>query len=176
MPLFICPKFAECQYREFSTVSISPKGIQDLCPTHKIPLVEEDMKASGFIVSSGGIKISEGGEMEFNTAKLSVTGDVRNKGKMSFEDTDVKIDGNLENEGIFSMNEKKIILKIIETMKNGNPNTDDVNKSFAELYNETNGKGRWESAIRYIKKNVTWEFRVGLVSGIPHVEFKIGSR
>jgi hypothetical protein len=133
------------------------------------------MKASGFTASNGGIDIDKEGIMKSSNAKLSVTGNVRNKGEMSLEDTDVKIEGNLDNEGKFSMNEKKVILEIIKAMKDNKPNTETINKSLAELYKETNDKSKFHRAIEYIKKNVKWEFEIGLVGGIPKVNFKIGS-
>ena len=172
-----CPRFAECQHREFIGVSIGPKGVQYLCPVHKIPLLEEDMKASDFAASGGGMQISKEGVMGFNNAKLSITGDLKNRGKMSFEDTDIKIDGDLENDGTFSMNEKRTILGIIEALKVDAPNTYAIDKSLAELYNGSKGKrGRWQSIVDYIRKNAKWELSVGLTAGVPHVELKIGSK
>ena len=136
------------------------------------------MKVLDFTASNDGVDVDIDKEIVIMTSnvKFSVTGDVRNRGEMRLEDTDVKIDGNFENEGIFSMNEKKSILAIINAMNVDKPNVDTINKSLSELHMETEGQSKWRTAIDYIKTKVKWEFSVSLVGGIPQVEFKIGTK
>ncbi len=175
MPLFVCPKFNECHYNEFIGVLIGQQGSQIFCPTHNIPLIEQSMKKSGFSVSGGGMEISKEGIMKSDNAKLSVTGNVRNKGEMRLEYTDVKIEGDLENEGVITMNEMKVITQIIQAI-NDKQNVDLINKQLAELYQQTKSKGIWQKISDHITKNVKWRIQIDLIGFIPHVHFDMGSK
>lgn len=133
------------------------------------------MKVSDFTTSSGSIDVDKDVTISSSNVKLSVGGNLRNRGEMRLEDTDVTIEGDLENDGIFSMNERKIILEIIKAMNSEKPNTRVINKHLAQLYNETN-QSRFRSIMDWIKRNVSLKFRVGFEAGIPYVEFEVGTK